>query len=122
MKRLILGCACVLFACLPLEAQRRETPLGPVTVFGSQPGIDEGTRARGSAAPVALAQVEISVARERRGRRRNALTGGLIGAAVGGLYGAYTMGRTEDYLGPPAYFYTVPGGALLGALVGAMIP
>lgn len=48
------------------------------------------------------------------------LAGAVIGAVAGGLWGGW-IARSNDYVGPPPYLFTVPVGAAAGFVAGLLV-
>lgn len=81
--------------------------------------VAEGVNSR-----TATLQTErFEIQREGIGRKRPSwlipLVGAGVGVAAGIAYGVHL--QPEDPLGPPAFLFTVPAGALVGGLLGGLI-
>jgi hypothetical protein len=123
MKKLLLGAALAVTFCTPLSAQRVENSL--LAALAPAAGAPKSSDRRIGDAPTQISAPTISIARAEDGktnRGRNMLYGGLIGAAVGAAAGTYIMYSADEYMGQPAHFFTVPMGAVVGVLVGAVVP
>jgi hypothetical protein len=59
-------------------------------------------------------------AEARKNRGRNVFVGVVAGAALGAIAGTYLMASTDEWLAPPAHIVTVPLGALVGGVIGAL--
>ena len=64
--------------------------------------------------------VGLMPAAERR-TRSFAFWGGVAGAVAGGVWGYALHASADDWVGPPAFVFTVPVGVLTGALAGAAL-
>lgn len=56
----------------------------------------------------------------RKNRGRNMVKGGVAGAVVGAIAGTYMMVQAEEWMAPPAHIITIPLGAVVGAVIGAL--
>jgi hypothetical protein len=115
MKKLLPALALTAVLAAPATAQRVEDSAVHRTVFAAE--------THGS--PVALAgeaALHDIAAAERRGRGRRVLIGTAAGALVGAVAGTVVMMSTEEWIAMPMHVVSVPAGAVLGALVGALWP
>jgi hypothetical protein len=123
MKKILLGTALAITFCTPLSAQRLENSVfAAPTPAGGAPNATDG---RMGAAPTHFSARTTSIAlaeAERASGGKKLFYGGLIGAAMGAVGGTYMMYAADEWMAPPAHIFTVPVGAVVGVLVGAVIP
>jgi hypothetical protein len=123
MTKILLGVALAITFCTPLSAQRVENSL--LAALAPAAGAPNAPNPRTDDAPTAFSATTFSIPRaemEKTNRGRNMLYGGLIGAVAGAAAGTYIMYSADEYMAAPAHFVTVPVGAVLGVLVGAVVP
>lgn len=123
MTKILLGFALAITFCTPLSAQRVENSL--LAALAPTAGAPNALDPRAGDAPTARSATPFSIPRaemEKTNRGRNMVYGGLIGAAVGAAAGTYIMYSADEYMAAPAHFFTVPMGAVVGVLVGVVVP
>lgn len=123
MKKILLGTALAVTFCTPLSAQRVEHSV--LAALAPAAGPPNGSGPRTGDAPTHLSATAFAIrnadaASTSRGKKM--LYGGLIGAAVGAAAGTYVMYTADEYMAAPAHLFTVPVGAVIGVLVGAVVP
>jgi hypothetical protein len=107
-------------AATPLQSQEAAAPPARAVTSEVLAWAPQPAQAPWEALQVLAPSAMLEEAEQRRSGWRYPLLGMAAGAVAGAALGAYVMASADEYMAAPAFFLTVPAGALAGLALGGV--